>query len=145
MPLANMKPNRLVPLLAASAALAVALAGAARAATPGGYLDQLRAAASASGGFSGFSADRGRAFFTSRHGNDWSCSSCHGDRPATTGKHARTGKEIAPLAPVANAERFADEAKTEKWFRRNCNDVLGRACTPQEKGDIVTWLMSLKP
>lgn len=120
-------------------------ASLATAATPAGYLDQLRVAAATSNGFSGFSAERGRSFFTSQHGNDWSCASCHTDRPAAEGKHARTGKAIAPLAPAANADRFADEAKVEKWFRRNCNDVLGRACTAQEKGDVLAWLMSLKP
>jgi hypothetical protein len=132
-------------VLAAGAALTTALAGPATAATATGYLDQLRTEAAAAGAFNGFSAERGRSFFTVPHGNEWSCATCHGERPAVTGKHARTGKEIAPLAPAANPERFADQARTEKWFRRNCNDVLGRACTPLEKGDVLTWLMSLKP
>jgi hypothetical protein len=56
----------------------------------------------------------------------------------------RTGKSIAPLAPAVNPERFADAATAEKWFRRNCNDVVGRECTPQEKGDVLTWLISLR-
>ena len=129
----------------AALVVTAALAGTAAAAAPASYLEQLRSAASASGPFSGFSAERGRTFFTSSHGNEWSCATCHGERPSVTGKHARTGKQIAPLAPTANADRFADEARTEKWFRRNCNDVLGRACTPLEKGDVLTWLMSLKP
>lgn len=140
-----MKSLSLLSALAAAATLSAAMAGTAAAASPTGYLDQLRAAAASSGGFTGFSAERGRTFFTSQHGNEWSCATCHGERPGTTGKHARTGKDIAPLAPAANPERFADEARSEKWFRRNCNDVLGRACTPVEKGDVVTWLMSLKP
>ena len=59
------------------------------------------------------------------------------------GKHVKTGKEIAPLAPAANPQRFADAAKAEKWFNRNCNDVLGRACTASEKGDVLAYLMSL--
>ena len=50
-------------------------------------------------------------------------------------------KAIAPLAPSANAERFADAAKVEKWFRRNCNDVLGRTCTPSEKADVMAYLL----
>jgi hypothetical protein len=29
-------------------------------------------------------------------------------------------------------------------FARNCNDVVGRECTLQEKGDVLTWLLSLK-
>jgi len=30
-----------------------------------------------------------------------------------------------------------------KWFRRNCKTVLGRECTAQEKGDILTYLSSI--
>ena len=51
---------------------------------------------------------------------------------------------IEPLAPAFNAERFADTAKSEKWFRRNCNDVLGRECTASEKADVLAWLLTLK-
>jgi mono/diheme cytochrome c family protein len=95
-------------------------------------------------GFSGFSAQRGQAFFTATHGGDWSCASCHTGNPLGGGKHAKTGKPIAPLAPAGNAQRFTDAATVDKWFRRNCNDVLGRACTAQEKGDVLEYLMSLK-
>jgi hypothetical protein len=95
--------------------------------------------------FAGFSAERGARFFQSTHGNDWSCASCHTANPAATGKHAKTGKTIAPLAPAANAERFTDLAVAEKWFRRNCNDVLGRTCTAQEKGDVLVYLAQQKP
>jgi hypothetical protein len=54
-----------------------------------------------------------------------------------------TGKAIEPLAPAANPKRFTNPAKVEKWFRRNCNDVLDRACTTQERGDVLAWLRSL--
>ena len=94
--------------------------------------------------FAGFSAQRGEAFFKASHGGDWSCASCHTGNPLNAGKHAKTGKPIAPLAPAANPERFTDGATVDKWFRRNCNDVLGRACTAQEKGDVLHYLMSLK-
>ena len=94
--------------------------------------------------FAGFSAARGAKFFQETHGGEWSCSTCHTGTPTTMGRHARTGKNIAPLAPAVNPERFADAATAEKWFRRNCNDVVGRECTPQEKGDVLTWLISLK-
>ena len=47
------------------------------------------------------------------------------------------------MAPAANPQRFTDAAKVEKWFRRNCKDVLGRACSAQEKGDVLAYLMSL--
>lgn len=90
-------------------------------------------------------AARGQEFFTTKHGKDWSCSTCHTAKPTVDGKHATTGKVISPLAPAANAQRFTDVAKTEKWFRRNCNDVVGRECTPAEKADVLTWLLSLKP
>ena len=93
--------------------------------------------------FAGFSAARGARFFQATHGGEWSCASCHTGTPSASGRHARTGKNIAPLAPAANPDRFNDAATTEKWFRRNCNDVLGRECTPQEKGDVLTWLLSL--
>lgn len=85
---------------------------------------------------------RGQQFFTQRHGAEWSCASCHTARPADEGQHASTGKRIAPLAPAANPQRFTDAAKTEKWFRRNCKDVLGRTCTPAEKADVLAWLLS---
>jgi mono/diheme cytochrome c family protein len=90
-------------------------------------------------------AGRGQLFFTSKHGQEWSCASCHGALPTKAGQHAATGKAIGPLAPAYNPERFADAAKTEKWFKRNCNDVVGRACTAQEKADVLAWLISLKP
>ncbi|MGZ8210291.1 MAG: DUF1924 domain-containing protein [Burkholderiales bacterium] len=102
------------------------------------------AARSAGGGFAGFSAQRGEQFFKSRHANDWSCASCHTQTPSQQGKHVQTGKPIAPLAPSANAQRFTDIAKVEKWFKRNCNDVVQRACTAQEKGDVMQYLLSLK-
>ncbi|ORC49901.1 cytochrome C [Burkholderia sp. A27] len=87
---------------------------------------------------------RGEQFFTTRHGRDWSCATCHGASPIQTGKHAATSKPIAALAPAFNPERFIDPARTEKWFRRNCNDVVGRECTAAEKADVLSWLLTLK-
>lgn len=87
----------------------------------------------------------GQQFFTTRHGHEWSCATCHGVTPTGAGQHAATGKTIAPLAPAFNPERFTDPAKTEKWFRRNCGDVVGRECTASEKADVLSWLMTLKP
>lgn len=88
---------------------------------------------------------RGQQFFTSTHGKEWSCSSCHTTQPTGPGKHASTGKVIEPMAPAVHAQRFTDPAKVEKWFRRNCNDVVGRECTAGEKSDVLAWLISLKP
>jgi hypothetical protein len=90
-------------------------------------------------------AANGQRFFTATHGRQWSCSSCHGSVPTREGKHAGTGKAIGALAPAVDPSRFADAAKTEKWFRRNCNDVLGRECSASEKADVLAWLMSLRP
>ena len=89
-------------------------------------------------------ADRGQKLFTTRYGKQWSCASCHGEVPTQAGKHASTGKPIGALAPAFNAERFTDVAKADKWFRRNCNDVLGRECTVGEKADVLAWLLKLQ-
>lgn len=113
--------------------------------TASSQLQQLSLQAKAKNpAFTGFNSQRGQQFFTSTHGNDWSCASCHTKNPLQTGKHEVTGKVIQPLAPAANANRFSDVAKSEKWFRRNCKDVLKRECTTQEKGDVLSWLLSLK-
>lgn len=123
-------------------AAAMALAGAAQAAQPGELLAGYETAARREiPAFAGVSATRGEQFFNARHGSEWSCASCHGTSGTAPGKHAKTGKAIAPLSPAANPERFADTAKVEKWFKRNCNDVLGRACTSAEKGDVLAYLL----
>jgi mono/diheme cytochrome c family protein len=120
------------------------VSGAARGETPAAIARAYEAAATQqSTPFSGLSAGRGKVFFQSSHGGEWSCASCHTADPSGMGRHARTGKSIAPLAPAANAERFTNSDKAEKWFRRNCNDVLGRQCTPQEKGDVLAYLMQV--
>lgn len=90
------------------------------------------------------SPTRGEQFFNAKHGKEWSCASCHENPPNHDTKHIVTGKVIKPLAPSANAARFVDEAKAEKWFKRNCNDVLGLECTAQEKADVLSWLMTVK-
>ena len=90
------------------------------------------------------SAERGARFFTTKQGGEWSCASCHTERPTQTGRHAKTDKAITPLAPAANAERFTDAAKVDKWFRRNCNDTANRLCSAQEKADVMAWLLALK-
>lgn len=106
--------------------------------------DSYRAAAKQeSAAFTDFSATRGEAFYKAKIGNV-SCSSCHGDSPKAHGTHSTTSKDILPMAPVTNAERFTDAAKVEKWFKRNCNDVLKRACTANEKGDFIAYMLSVK-
>lgn len=90
-------------------------------------------------------AARGAQFFNATHANKWSCASCHGNPPVTTGKHASTGKAIKPFAPSANPQAFTDSANVDKWFRRNCKDVLERECTPAEKSDVLSYVLSVKP
>jgi Domain of unknown function (DUF1924) len=89
-------------------------------------------------------AARGETFFKASHGQEWQCTSCHGKSPMMGGRHASTDKAIEPLAPAANAKRFTDSAKVEKWFRRNCKDVLARECTAVEKADVLAWLITLR-
>ncbi len=72
--------------------------------------------------------------------NERSCASCHGDTPRWIGRHAKTRKQIQPMAPSVNPERYQDSKKIEKWFLRNCKWTLGRTCTAQEKADILGWL-----
>jgi hypothetical protein len=94
--------------------------------------------------FVGFSAEQGQRFYARTHGKDWSCASCHGRSPSAIGQHVATGKTFAPLAPAANPERFTRPDKVEKWFKRNCNEVLGRPCTAQEKGDVLAYLLTVR-
>jgi len=95
--------------------------------------------------FSGFSADRGKALFLSKQATGKpdtpSCTSCHSSSPLNVGE-TRAGKKIAPMALSKSPERYGDLEKVEKWFRRNCNSVLGRACTPVEQGDYLTFMFS---
>jgi hypothetical protein len=93
------------------------------------------------------SAARGEKFFFAKvvqpNGETAGCTTCHTDNPKASGK-TRAHKAIEPLAPIANRERLTDPAKVEKWFKRNCKDVLERECTVQEKADFVAFLISVK-
>lgn len=123
-----------LPLLAAALCSTALWAG-----TPPEQLGALAAQAGRSP-----NPTQGQQFFNAKHGREWSCASCHNALPTGEGKHASTGKAITALAPAFNPERFTDPAKSEKWFRRNCNDVLARECTAAEKADVLAWLISLK-
>ncbi len=118
---------------------ALLCATAAQAETPRDFLTRFEKEAG-----SAASAERGARFFTTKQGGEWSCASCHTERPTQAGRHARTDKPITPLAPAANAERFTYAAKVDKWFRRNCNDTVSRLCSAQEKADVMAWLLALK-
>ena len=94
-----------------------------------------------------FSASAGQAAWNKtrtdpKSGKPRSCSSCHTSNLYQKSKHVRTGKAIKPMAPSSNPERLTDRKHVEKWFKRNCKWVLGRECTPQEKGDYLTYIQS---
>jgi hypothetical protein len=94
--------------------------------------------------FTGFSAERGKALhtqaFTGGKPDTPSCTSCHGKDSRGTGK-TPAGKSIDAMAASVIPARYTDPAKVEKWFKRNCTEVLGRVCTPQEKGDWLTFML----
>lgn len=129
----------LTALAAVAASLLLAMPAEAGDTTPDAQLQRWTVAAGAPA-----SAERGRVFFTSKHGSEWSCSSCHNAPPTTEGKHATTSKPIAPMAPAFNAKAFTDEAKVDKWFRRNCKDVVSRECSAAEKADVLAYLIAQK-
>lgn len=97
--------------------------------------------------FVAFSTTEGEKLFRTERmhskGEKISCMTCHTSDPKKSGM-TRANKVIDPIAPVANSERFTDMTKVQKWFKRNCNDVLERECTIQEKGNFVKYMMSIK-
>jgi hypothetical protein len=131
-----------------------------------GYAEQAKAADPA---FDGFSAERGRTFYLSKHVMKGvgavSCASCHRKDPREQVRahkvdilcracHVINDEEhpkpkeaklryIEPFAPHANPERFSDSAHVEKFFKLNCTMVLKRECTPVEKGDLIAWLLTV--
>jgi hypothetical protein len=119
--------------------------------------------------FDGFSAARGKGFYFRSYklddGSELSCASCHHADPrkftvahidqvpcrachVTLHKGARgrsaIKREIRPLAPLVNPDRFTNEWQVEFWFDWNCELLLRRQCTPLEKGDFITWLMTIE-
>ncbi len=107
------------------------------------YRDEAR---KSSADFQEFSIERGKRFYLQAKASasgSISCATCHTVDPTQLGQ-TRAGKVIEPLAPTANPKRFTDAAKVEKWFTRNCDDVLKRNCSAQEKGDFISYLVSIK-
>ncbi|WP_051937834.1 DUF1924 domain-containing protein [Ghiorsea bivora] len=111
-------------------------------------------------GASNFSAEAGKKMWTKvmpfEHKGemmkDRSCATCHGVDLTKPGKHAKTGKEIAPmtLSGVSvnrkgeQVPRFSEAKKIKKWFKRNCKWTYGRECTAQEKGNFLAFFKSFK-
>jgi hypothetical protein len=93
--------------------------------------------------FQGFNGAKGQEFFfkerTNPKGEKDACTTCHTTNLKASGKTS-AGKAIDPLAPSVNPKRLTDVKEIEKWFTRNCKQVLGRECTPHEKGDVLTFL-----
>lgn len=108
----------------------------------GGFAAEAKAA---DPGFSGFSAERGKAMFFKNYGagkpDTPACTTCHGKTPQAGGE-TRAGKPIDPIAVSGTPDRFTDPKKVAKWFRRNCRGVIGRECTAAEKGDFITFMLS---
>lgn len=100
---------------------------------------------SADPAFSGFSAIRGEKFHLARFAGGkpetTACTACHGDNPRAAGRNP-AGKAIDALALSVTPTRYGDPLKVEKWFKRNCNEVLGRECTAREKGDWLSYMIS---
>ena len=89
------------------------------------------------------SVQRGQAFFTKEWGISQkmpNCTVCHGKNLKVEGKHVVTDKRIAPFSPAVNSERFTSSSKVEKWFKRNCTEVVGRECTAAEKADFIQFV-----
>lgn len=121
-------------------ALFMALAGQVQA----GVVDTLQQEYKAAGA-GPFSAAKGEQMWIEKHkdadsGKEFSCQTCHTADLKKPGKHEKTGKVIDPLAPSVNKERLTDIKFINKWFLRNCKQVLGRECTAQEKGDFLEYL-----
>ena len=96
-------------------------------------------------GADAFSAEAGKILWHqgfTQTGKIRKCTTCHTNDLHKTGKHARTGKAIKPMAPSVNPERLTKLKKIRKWLKRNCKWTLGRECTPQEKGNILIYLQS---
>lgn len=96
--------------------------------------------------FTQFSIERGRTFFLATHiggkAATPSCTTCHTADPKKVGS-TRANKPIEPMAGSVNPKRYTDTKDVEKWYLRNCSDVVGRECTALEKGDVMVYLLSL--
>lgn len=117
------------------------LAAADRGPVIAGYAAQAKAADPS---FAGFSAQRGEALFrTAFSGGDPrtpSCTSCHTADPRAPGRNAKTGRPIDPMAVSANPQRYLVVSDLDKHFARDCKSVMGRDCTPLERGDFITFM-----
>jgi len=138
--------NTAAALLPLSLSLSLLLCGNASAAPRDDILRSLDSAARAADpAFAGFSAARGQALHTQTFAGGKpdtpACTSCHGATPRSSGR-TPAGKAVEPMALSLSPTRYSDAAKVDKWFTRNCRDVLGRECTAREKGDWLSFMFS---
>jgi hypothetical protein len=146
-------------------------AAAASAETPQEMLERYRGQAQADDpGFAGFAVDRGYALYREKHPimgvGAVSCASCHRKNPRDQIRAHRVDilcrachvindeehpdpksakkRVIEPFTPEANPKRFSDYALVEQYFKTNCRLVLKRECTAREKGDLITYLLSVE-
>jgi cytochrome c553 len=115
-------------------------------ASQAGAVDQLLSEFAASS-HTVFDAGKGKALWTKTYTNNdqsqaRSCSTCHTQDLTAAGKHAKTLKPIEPLAPSANTKRLTDVKTINKWLLRNCKWTMGRECTAEEKGHLLTYIKS---
>ena len=94
-----------------------------------------------------FSAQAGnelwrKEFISPKTGVNHSCTTCHTANLSAAGKHVKTKKSIEPLAPSVNSERLMETKTIKKWLKRNCKWTLGRECTAEEKGNLLTYIQS---
>ncbi len=82
-----------------------------------------------------------KTFKSNKTGQLRSCATCHTANLKKTGKHAKTGKLIEPMALSANRKRYTKVKKIKKWFKRNCKWTIGRECSAQEQADILAYLI----
>jgi len=156
--------------LAGIASALILFFGSVRAAGPEDFLRiYAEQAILADPDFSGFSAERGRALYMKRHPVEdvgmLSCASCHHADPLKATEahkdqipcrachvllsrqpesHRPAKHHIAPFAPAGSPTRFTDEWRVEYWFDFHCKLLMKRACTPVEKGDLITWLLTVR-
>ncbi len=81
-------------------------------------------------------------FADEKSGKIRQCTTCHTDDLRNEAKHTRTGKLIKPMAPSVNEERLTKIKNIRKWLKRNCKWTLGRECSAQEKGDVLTFIQA---
>ena len=77
----------------------------------------------------------GKAPYTERR-----CASCHSNNLKDNGKHIRTHKNIAAMAPSVNSKSLSKVKNIKKWLKRNCKWTLGQECSVQQKADLISFI-----